>query len=87
MTLGLTSKELINVFGDSLVKRLKEAHVELVTADMGFNPVTKNELERVQQEYGFPAIETLREGCLILAMLDTIAQNNEVISKAISSEQ
>jgi hypothetical protein len=87
MTVGLTFKELLNVFGDSSIKRLKEAHVELMTSDMGFNPVTKHELERVQEEYGFSAIETVREGCVILAILDTIAKNNEAISKAISPEQ
>jgi len=84
MVVGLTFRELLDEFGKSYSKRLKEAKVELMTSDMGLNPLTKSELDRIQREYGLTNTESTAQAIFLMAILDTIAKNNESISKTIS---
>ena len=52
MAIGLTFRELLDAFGESYAKRLKEASVELMTSDMGLNPNLKHETDRVKKQLG-----------------------------------
>jgi hypothetical protein len=87
MTVGLNFRELLDVFATSSLKRQKEANVERMTANMGLNPTTKNELERIRKQYGMTEEQTLAYSLFVMSVLDTIVANNEAISKAINSEK
>jgi hypothetical protein len=85
MPIGLTHVELQTAFLDCFDKRMRQSDVELTTADMGLNPLTKTELERIQKQYGFSNTLALRDISIVMAVIDTIAINNEAISKSINS--
>jgi hypothetical protein len=84
MAIGLTQKELQVVFFDCFDKRMTQSNVELMTADMGLNSLTKTELERIQKLYGFNDSKTAREFSIVFAIIDTIAINNEAIRKSMN---
>lgn len=85
MAIGLTHKELQTVFLGCFDERMKQASVELMTSDMELNPITKTKLESVQKQYGFSDTLALRDISIVMAVIDTIAINNEAISKSINS--
>ena len=87
MAVGLTFRELLNVYFESFKKRQKEIDVEQVTAQMGLNPFTKNEMEKICKAYDIPDEQILAILALIMPMLDTITANNESIAKAIDSNK
>jgi len=84
VAIGLTFRELLDEFGKSYAKRLKEASVELLTADMGLNPITKQQTERIKKQFGITDKQAAAEAVYLEAIIDMIVKNNEAISNAIS---
>ncbi len=86
MAVGLTFRELLDVFASSLAKRQQEAAVEQMTTGIGLNPVTKNELERICEQYNITEEQALAYSIFVTSILDTIVRNNEAIAKSITSK-
>ena len=84
MTIGLDFGQLLDVFGASLAKRRSEIEVEHLTSEMGLNPITKEEMERIQEQYNISGEQTLQYTQFVLAFIDTIVSNNEAISKTLN---
>ena len=83
MAVGLTFRELLNVFASSLSKRQQEAAVEQMTAGIGLNPTTKNDLERICKQYNITEEQALAYSIFVMSIMDTIVRNNEAIAKTI----
>jgi hypothetical protein len=85
MAIGLNSNELLMAFIQNLAKHKKAMDIELMTAEIGINPQTKELLDSFKKEYpNFTAKQLLDALCVIASFMDVIAFNNETLSKSIS---
>ncbi len=80
MTIGLTFRQLLATFTESLAKRSDEFDAEMMTAEVGVNPKTKRLMEL------FPMSDENQSRAYIIhlmALLDTMVSNNDVIAKSL----
>lgn len=82
MPIGLTSEQLFNIFLACFTKRQTELTATVLTADVGINPQAKSLLDNFRKQYPNTDIMQLATAInTIMAFMDTIAHNNEAISK------
>jgi hypothetical protein len=83
MAIGLTFRQLLTTFTESLDKRDKELNTEILLAKEGFNPSTKQYMDEYRKM--FPDLtekQSLAFTVYLSAILDTIVRNNEAIEKS-----
>ncbi len=80
MTVGLTFRQLLTAFFESLNERSNKFDREILTAEVGLNPITKQYLNM------YPELTDTQARAYVIhlqAILNTIVLNNEAIAKLL----
>ena len=84
MPTGLTSEQLMTLFGQCLQARADKFTSDVQAANHGESPQVAEVLAALKTQFPTVSIEQLGTvGCIFWALMDTIAGNNDALAKVI----